>query len=130
MDGVKPVEYNLNQQVVASSEVGTTKVQEEPREKQSTSAAKILPGTKKEKLEDEDSSGEIEIQNVVAKLNDAMKFFRAKITFSYDPRINRSVIIVIDSETGEVIRQIPPEEMIMLISKLQELAGLLFNRKV
>lgn len=129
MDGVKPVEYNLTQQALASSEVNTIRVQQEPQEKQSSLTVKTLSGTREGKTEDKDSSKEVEIQNVVAKLNDAMKFFRAKITFSYDPRINRSVILVIDSETGEVIRQIPPEEMIMLISKLQELAGLLFNKK-
>jgi len=40
------------------------------------------------------------------------------------------MIKVINSETDEVIREIPPEKILDLIAKLWELAGIIVDEKV
>lgn len=52
------------------------------------------------------------------------------ISFSKDKDTNEIVIKIINSETNEVIRQIPPEELMRLKKRMEEIHGLLLNRKV
>jgi flagellar protein FlaG len=42
----------------------------------------------------------------------------------------RILIKVVSQETGEVIREIPPEEMLDLAVKMEEMAGVLFHKSV
>ncbi|HDR14137.1 MAG TPA: flagellar biosynthesis protein FlaG, partial [Desulfobacteraceae bacterium] len=37
---------------------------------------------------------------------------------------------VLSRESGEVIREIPPEEMLNLAAKMEEMTGALFNKNV
>lgn len=60
--------------------------------------------------------------------NAVMQLLDKKIAFNYDERIDRVVVKVVRDSTEEVIRQIPPEEMIELVARFRtELRGLLFN---
>lgn len=65
-------------------------------------------------------------------LNDANQKARVKRTnceFAYDDATNRISITVKDRETDEVIRQIPAEETLEMISKLWEQAGIILDEK-
>ena len=65
----------------------------------------------------------------VAFANAIAEFLNQQVSFSYDPRINQIVVKVTKGNTEEVIRQIPSEEMIELITKFRkDFRGLIFNR--
>ena len=51
------------------------------------------------------------------------------LEFSTDAETGRTVVKVMDSATGEVVRQIPMEEMLALAKSLDRLQGLLFHTK-
>ncbi len=51
------------------------------------------------------------------------------ISFSKHKDTGRMVIKVIDKETGKVIRQIPSEEALNLTAKMEEMAGILFDKQ-
>jgi len=51
------------------------------------------------------------------------------LEFSMDPETGRTVVKIIDSATGELVRQIPMEEMLALAKSLDRLQGLLFHTK-
>lgn len=53
----------------------------------------------------------------------------ASITFTKDKATDEVIIKIIDNETKEVIKQIPPEEIMKLKRFLTELQGLLLDRK-
>jgi flagellar protein FlaG len=60
---------------------------------------------------------------------------RRNLAFSIDEETGREVIRVIDSETKEVIRQLPPEQILHMIAQIQELResmtpGVLLDDKV
>jgi flagellar protein FlaG len=61
------------------------------------------------------------------ELNKVMKIIGTKISFSVDKGTKRIVIKVFDSETGEIIRQIPSEEMLQASQRITELVGILFD---
>jgi flagellar protein FlaG len=43
------------------------------------------------------------------------------LAFSIDENTERSVVTVLDSDSGDVIRQIPSEEILVLAKRIQEL---------
>lgn len=69
------------------------------------------------------------IKSIITNANKSMKLSRTRCEFSYHEKINRVSIKILDEETDEVIREIPPEEALEMIEKFMELAGLLFDEK-
>ena len=53
-----------------------------------------------------------------------------RLDFSFHEKTNDVIIRVVNKETGEIIREIPPEKTIDIISKLLEIAGLLVDERV
>ena len=72
---------------------------------------------------------ESQVKELAEKINDHVKLFSTRLEFSYDIEKGRSQIKVLDKDSGRVIRQIPPEEMLSLIDKMEEIAGLIFNEE-
>jgi uncharacterized FlaG/YvyC family protein len=61
--------------------------------------------------------------------NAVVALFDEKLSFSYDDRIDRVIVKIVDGTTEEVIRQFPPEEMIKLHAALKDgFRGLIFNK--
>ena len=52
------------------------------------------------------------------------------LNFSVHESSGRVVVTVADEETGEIIREIPSGEFLNLSAKLEEMFGILFDRKV
>lgn len=69
------------------------------------------------------------IKNAVEHANQTMRHAKTKCEFSYHEETKRVSIKVIDEETEEVIREIPPEETLEMLSKMWELAGLMVDEK-
>lgn len=69
------------------------------------------------------------IKNAVDHANKTMRHAKTKCEFSYHEETKRVSIKVIDEETEEVIREIPPEETLEMISRMWELAGLMVDEK-
>ena len=69
------------------------------------------------------------LQNVARQINDFIKSDAANIEFSVDSESNQVVVRIIDTETREVIRQIPTEVMLGISQSLSQMTGLLINQK-
>ena len=63
-------------------------------------------------------------------MNEFVDSVGTKISFTFDEKTKRPIIIVTEKDSGKIIRQIPPEEMLVLIQKMEEIAGIIFNRRV
>lgn len=72
---------------------------------------------------------EKQIKDAITRANDKLKVSRTKCEFTYHDEVKRVSIKVIDMDTEQIIREIPPEETIELVKKLWELAGLLIDEK-
>ncbi len=70
------------------------------------------------------------LHEAVGLLNDQMKAGNQGLSFAVDPSSDRPVVIVRNTETGEVVRQIPNEVVIRIGRSIDELKGLLHNAKV
>jgi flagellar protein FlaG len=70
------------------------------------------------------------IQDRVVELNSYMQNMNRSLQFSVDEQSGDTVIKVIDSETDELIRQIPAEELLVVRSSLEEYRGMLLEMRV
>ncbi len=67
------------------------------------------------------------ISSAVDNLNQYVQTIRRELEFSIDENSGRTVIKVLDAETKEVIRQIPPEEVVSLSRNLSKKASAIFS---
>ena len=64
------------------------------------------------------------IDNLVDTLNSAAKSINERVSFSFHEKTNRVIMKFSNSETNEVIREIPPKEMIKLLEHMHDLIGM------
>ncbi|WP_438864900.1 flagellar protein FlaG [Neptunicella sp.] len=83
-----------------------------------------------------DKSSVKEVETAVAEVNDFVQSQSRQLNFSIDEKSNRSVVKVTDSDTGDVIRQLPSDEVLKLAAKIKDLqsdvgaaVGVLFNKQ-
>lgn len=98
---------------------------EEDRLKQATVHQKL-----RQKDETNDKETTVDAQSVVHEVNKIVERFSAKVSFSIDPDSKKTMILVTDKETGAVIRQIPAKEMLDLMKKMEEIAGIIYSGRV
>ena len=70
------------------------------------------------------------IQSTADDLQRISSAFNKKLQFEVDRNSNQVIVKVIDKDTDKVIKELPPEELQRLYSKLQEAVGLLFDEMV
>jgi flagellar protein FlaG len=56
------------------------------------------------------ADNEAKVKGAVKHLNEAVQSIRRELEFSIDDESGRTIVKVLDSETGDVIRQMPAEE--------------------
>lgn len=94
------------------------------------------------KKEDSDKSGiglkpvfersdlsEKTVINTIEKANDAITITNRRFEYSIHEKTNEIMVKVIDADTDEVIREIPPEKILDMIAKIWELAGILVDER-
>ena len=68
------------------------------------------------------------LEEAVARLNDQMAQTRRNLNFRVDDVVDRTVVTVRNSQTGELVRQIPSESMLKLAHSIEDIKGLLLNQ--
>lgn len=67
------------------------------------------------------------LEAAVAKINGDAEGMGARLSLSIDKELNRVLIRFKDPESGDVVRQIPPEAVIEMMKRLKELKGTMFD---
>mgnify|MGYP002626718033 CR=1 FL=1 len=76
---------------------------------------------------DEQSLSEKEQQRRMARLQDTLK--NHNIEISYNEKVNRYAIKVLDSDSKEVVKEIPSEKTLEMFARMLEIEGLLVDEK-
>jgi flagellar protein FlaG len=63
------------------------------------------------------------------EINDFLKSSSAGIEFQIDNQSERVIVRVVDTETKQLIRQVPTEEMVAISHALDRMTGLLLAQK-
>ncbi len=109
---VKPINLNGTEAVQKLSSI--THQQTGETISRNTSSAQILG--------DNTSSESAQILKEVLQISDVLN---RKVKFSVDTDSNRVIVRIVDKETNEVIRELPPEALVKLHKKMKEAMGIL-----
>ena len=71
-----------------------------------------------------------EVSETVEEMNRFLQNMQRNLSFTVDEQSGESIILVKDSESDEIIRQIPSEELVVLRKKIDDVVGILFDTKV
>jgi flagellar protein FlaG len=121
-----------------SNTVATELRRSSPVTRKDSVQAKQKPDTSQavEELRQQEAARKVDsekLQETVREMNQKVQNLRRNLQFSIDDQSGRTVIKVIDSETHEVVRQIPSEEILNVAHRLMELneeQGVIFNGTV
>ncbi len=70
-----------------------------------------------------------ELESLFKNMKEKFDYMNKYLKIEIDNQLHQPVVKIIDKKTNEVIRQIPPEHLLELAKKLDELVGLLFNKE-
>ena len=71
----------------------------------------------------------VDVNEAIEKLNKFVQSQKKHVNFSVDDATHSTVIKFFKTETGELIKQFPPEEILAMAAKIRESIGWLFDSK-
>lgn len=72
----------------------------------------------------------IEVKDAVEKLNKFVQSQKKHVNFSIDESTHSTVIKIFKTETGEMIKQYPPEEILAMAAHIRQSIGWIVDSKV
>ncbi|PUU88176.1 flagellar protein FlaG [Halanaerobium sp.] len=95
---------------------------------------KIVSDKTKESLQEElnknSKSLEEEVKDTVKDVNEIVKKVKEGLSFQIHEDTEELMVQVVDLKTDEVIKELPPEEMLDLKARIHEMVGILIDEKV
>ncbi|WP_461833347.1 flagellar protein FlaG [Desulfothermus sp.] len=88
----------------------------------------------KDILKEKDKKGLIqkltkdELEKIKEATNEVLAQLNIQLDFEIDKTLGKVIVKVINKETGKVIRQIPPEEMLKIAKRMEEMSGILIDK--
>jgi flagellar protein FlaG len=82
--------------------------------------------------DDEQNKSDIikRLEEKVLQLNETVEIFDKKIHFQIHDETERIMVQVIEKATDEVISEIPPEKVLDLVARIEEMIGLIVDKRV
>lgn len=91
---------------------------------------KSQPESIQEKKEYNEEKLEEDVKESVKDINDIIEKVKEDLSFEVHDETDRMMVKVIDRKTKEVIKELPPEEMLDLSARIHKMVGLLIDEKV
>ncbi len=73
---------------------------------------------------------EKEVQQAINEITSSLGEINESIGFSYEKKLGQLFVLVTDSTSGEVIREVPSKDFIKHKLAMQEMIGLLLDKQV
>ncbi len=68
-----------------------------------------------------------EVKNTVAAFNDVFEQANISVRYRFDDQTDDLVITLVNRDTEEVLRQLPPDQILKMRQRMEELMGLMFD---
>ncbi len=83
-----------------------------------------------EEIKNQNKPAPEEIETFKENLERLKKIFRGQAEFKIDKETNMVIVRIKDPDSGDIIRQIPPEVAVKLSKNIAELLGVLMDERV
>ncbi|CAM3979422.1 flagellar protein FlaG [Mesobacillus zeae] len=70
------------------------------------------------------------VEEIVEGLNDFVQASLTSIRFEFHEKLHEYYVTVVDTETDEVVREIPPKKMLDIYAAMTEFLGLMVDKKI
>ncbi|WP_036834631.1 flagellar protein FlaG [Pontibacillus litoralis] len=84
----------------------------------------------KKEVTNEKGINKEEARSIVDSLNNFLKPSLSEIRFEFHDKLEEYYVTIIDSNTEEIIKEIPPKKMLDLYASMAELMGFLVDKKI
>lgn len=71
-----------------------------------------------------------ELKKLIKELTSKLSYLNSQLKIEIDSEINKPIVKIMDINTNQVIRQIPPDYLLNIIKNINKLLGVLFEEKV
>ena len=93
------------------------------------------PSDQEVELSEKSADGDVQIRAeqvkaVAEKLNRQIERINGKFSISVDDHTGRIVARIVDTRTGETVKQIPPQQVLDVSVSMEKIIGLLINDKI
>ncbi|NBI07360.1 flagellar protein FlaG [Senegalia massiliensis] len=121
------IEGIVGSQMSNISTVMNKEINLEIRQEEDKSSVKI---TSENGIKGEKRVSKEELIHAVNASNESLKMYDKKLEYSIHEKTNTIMVKLVDTETDEIIREIPSEKILDMIGKMWEIAGIIIDERV
>ncbi|AHM68231.1 MULTISPECIES: flagellar protein FlaG [Paenibacillus] len=127
------LQFSLSTNVVSGNTSGISQHSEAVAHQDNQLIQAVRSGSELSKLERQGVSFSMGDEQLIKAIDKAVKALQGPTTtleMSVHEKTHQILVKVLNKDTGELIREIPPEKTLDLVAKMMEIAGILIDEKV
>ncbi|WP_418791018.1 flagellar protein FlaG [Phosphitispora sp. TUW77] len=78
---------------------------------------------------DREADEQVVLQEAMEKLNEMTRIFDRTFHFEIHEETKRWIVQVVNTETGDVVKEIPPEKFLDMVARIDQFVGLLIDER-
>ena len=79
---------------------------------------------------DKSEETKMKVQKIVGKFNEMLEISNNTSKFMYHEGLDRYYVTVVNSETDEVVKEIPPKKLLDAYYEMQKMLGMIVDEKI
>jgi len=84
----------------------------------------------KENIQETKKVSNKELQKIIEEIKRKLDYLNKYLKIEIDKELEIPVVKIVEKDTNKVIRQIPPEYLLELMKRIDEMLGILINERV
>ncbi|WP_336076718.1 flagellar protein FlaG [Paenibacillus sp. 203] len=127
------LQFSLSTNAVSGKANGISQHSDAVANQDSQQIQAVRNGSELSKLERQGVSFSMGDEQLIKAIDRAVKALQGPTTtleMSVHEKTHQILVKVLNKDTGELIREIPPEKTLDLVAKMMEIAGILIDEKV
>ena len=128
ISGTNSIEINQSQMKTATISTLTSKSDGNQHGSASTSPKNL--GVETLLLQDSSDEAKSKVKDVVVKMNEMLDATNNASKFMYHEGLDRYYVSVVDRETEEIVKEIPPKKLLDAFYEMQKMLGMIVDEKI
>lgn len=106
-----------------------SKVNVEKQGSKPTNEVSMIPTESVNSIDNSDET-KVKVQEAVNKMNEMLNVTNSASKFMYHEGLERYYVTVVDRETEEVVKEIPPKRILDAFYEMQKMLGMIVDEKI
>ena len=94
-----------------------------------TKEASMIPTESVNSIDNSEET-KVKVQDAVKKMNEMLDVTNSASKFMYHEGLERYYVTVVDRETEEVVKEIPPQRLLDAFYEMQKMLGMIVDEKI